>query len=116
VRTADSPAEGAVLARAPKARLFISYSRADLAFADRLDAALKSRGFESLIDRRDIAKFEDWWKRVEELIVRCDTIVLVISPDAAKTTSVCQHDLLSEACTRRLRGLTKFHRDGSIGT
>jgi hypothetical protein len=29
----------------PKARVFISYSRKDMAFADRLDAALKVRGF-----------------------------------------------------------------------
>ena len=28
-----------------KARIFISYSRKDIAFADRLDAALKTRGF-----------------------------------------------------------------------
>ena len=35
----------------PKARIFISYSRKDMAFADRLEAALKARGFETLIDR-----------------------------------------------------------------
>ena len=29
-----------------KAKVFISYSRKDIAFADRLDAALKGRGFE----------------------------------------------------------------------
>ena len=28
----------------PKARIFISYSRKDMAFADRLEAALKARG------------------------------------------------------------------------
>jgi hypothetical protein len=36
----------------------------DIAFADRLDAALKARGFETLIDRSDIYAFEEWWKRV----------------------------------------------------
>ena len=45
-----------------KAKIFISYSRRDLAFADRLDAALKARGFEPLIDRSEIYAFEDWWK------------------------------------------------------
>jgi len=38
----------------PKARIFISYSRKDMAFADRLEAALKARGFEPLIDRSEI--------------------------------------------------------------
>ena len=35
----------------PKAKIFISYSRKDLSFADRLEAALKARGFEPHIDR-----------------------------------------------------------------
>jgi hypothetical protein len=66
----------------PKARIFISYSRRDMAFADRLDGALKARGFEPLIDREEIYAFEDWWKRLQALINRSDTVVFVISPDA----------------------------------
>ena len=53
-----------------KARVFISYSRKDMAFADRLEAALKARGFKPLIDRTEIYAFEDWWKRIEALIAR----------------------------------------------
>ena len=45
---------------APTARVFISYSRKDMAFADRLEAALEARGFEPLIDRTEIYAFEDW--------------------------------------------------------
>ena len=67
---------------APTARIFISYSRKDMAFADRLEAALKARGFEPLIDRTEIYAFEDWWKRIEALIARADTVVFVLSPDA----------------------------------
>jgi tetratricopeptide (TPR) repeat protein len=65
-----------------KAKVFISYSRKDMAFTDRLEAALKARGFEPLIDRTDIYAFEEWWKRVEALITRADTVVFVLSPDA----------------------------------
>lgn len=68
-----------------KARVFISYSRKDMAFADRLEVALKGRGFEPLIDRTDIYAFEDWWKRIEALIGRADTVVFVLSPDAVKS-------------------------------
>ena len=53
-----------------------------MAFADRLDAALKARGFEVLIDRTEIYAFEDWWERIKALIGRADTIVFVLSPDA----------------------------------
>ena len=66
----------------PKAKIFISYSRKDMAFADRLEAALKARGFEPLIDRTEIYAFEDWWIRIEALISRADTVVFVLSPDA----------------------------------
>jgi Tol biopolymer transport system component len=65
-----------------KTKVFISYSRRDVAFADRLEAALKARGIEVLIDRSDIHAFEDWWKRIEALIVNADTVAFVLSPDA----------------------------------
>lgn len=58
-----------------KTRVFISYSRKDMAFADKLEAALKARGFQVLIDRQEIYAFEDWWKRIEALIGRADTVV-----------------------------------------
>jgi TPR repeat protein len=66
----------------PKAKIFISYSRKDMVFADRLEAALKARGFEPLIDRTEIYAFEDWWKRIETLIGAADTVVFVLSPDS----------------------------------
>jgi formylglycine-generating enzyme required for sulfatase activity len=68
-----------------KTKVFISYSRKDMAFADRLEAALKARGFEVLIDRQEIYAFEDWWKRIEALIGRADTVVFALSPDAVKS-------------------------------
>jgi hypothetical protein len=74
-----------------KARVFISYSRRDMAFVDRIEPALKARGFEPLIDRAEIYAFEDWWKRLQALIDRADTIVFVLSPDA-----VASHEAMRE--------------------
>jgi len=68
-----------------KTRVFISYSRKDMAFADGLEAKLKARGFEVLIDREEIYAFDDWWKRIEALIGRADAVVFVLSPDALKS-------------------------------
>jgi len=76
-----------------RAKVFISYSRKDLAFSDRLDAALKARGFEPLIDRTDILAFEEWWKRVEALIGRADTVVFVLSPDAVRAESIARKEV-----------------------
>jgi formylglycine-generating enzyme required for sulfatase activity len=68
-----------------KTRVFISYSRKDMAFADELEAALKARDFEVLIDREEIYAFEDWWKRIEALIGSADTVVFALSPDAVQS-------------------------------
>ena len=68
-----------------KTKVFISYSRKDMAFADRLEAALKERGFKPLIDREGIYAFEDWWKRIEVLIRQADTVVFALSPEAVKS-------------------------------
>jgi tetratricopeptide (TPR) repeat protein len=68
-----------------KARVFISYSRKDMAFADRLEAALKARGFEPLIDRSEIYAFEDWWRRIETLITRADTVAFILSPESVSS-------------------------------
>lgn len=65
-----------------RTKVFVSYSRKDMTFIDRLEAALEARGVEALIDRREIYAFEDWWKRVEALIVQADTVIFVLSPDA----------------------------------
>jgi hypothetical protein len=75
-----------------KARIFISYSRNDMAFADRLDEALNARGFEPLIDRTEIYAFEDWWKRIQALIVKADSIVFVLSPDSV-SSDICRREV-----------------------
>src|SRR5262245_22191292 len=67
-----------------KTRVFISYSRKDMAFADKLETALRARGFEVLIDREEIYAFEEWWTRIEALIGGADTVAFVISPEAVK--------------------------------
>jgi WD40 repeat protein len=84
----------------PKAKIFISYSRKDGAFTDRLEAALNRRGFESLIDRTEIYAFEDWWKRIEALIGGADTVVFVLSPDAV-TSDVARKEVAYAAALNK---------------
>src|SRR5262249_8512471 len=68
-----------------KLRVFISYSRDDLKFADQLDEALNACSFESLIDRHDISVGEDWKRRLGNLISEADTVVFVLSPSSARS-------------------------------
>jgi hypothetical protein len=74
-----------------KAKVFISYSREDLAFVERFGAALKARGIEPLIDQTEIGAFDEWWTRIETVIARADTFVFVISPDSV-ASGVCARD------------------------
>src|ERR1700686_2814611 len=75
-----------------KTRVFISYARKDIAFADRLDTALRLRGFEPLIDRRNIAHFRDWWDEIQRLIIKSDTGVFILSPDAI-ASALCNEEV-----------------------
>ena len=65
-----------------KIKVFISYSRKDLAFAERLVGALNARGFEAYLDKKDIAPGEPWQDRLAQLIRAADTVVFVITPDS----------------------------------
>ncbi len=74
--------------RGGKLKVFISYSRDDLAFADQLDASLQLGGFDTTIDRRGISGGEDWKARLSALIRDADTVVFVLSPSSAQS-EVC---------------------------
>src|SRR5262245_24797829 len=64
----------------PRLKVFISYSRADMAFADELVAGLEyDGGFEILIDRHAIHEGEAWRSRLGALIADADTIVFGLS-------------------------------------
>jgi hypothetical protein len=93
-RAADHAAASDVVSQeaTDKAKVFISYSRKDRAFADRLTIALKERGFAPLIDRTDIYVFEDWWQRIQNLIVQADTILFVLSPDSV-SSQTCKREV-----------------------
>src|SRR4051794_39362819 len=77
-------------------RVFISYSRADSNLVDSLSLALEARAIESLIDRRDIEKLEDWWMRIENLIASADAFVFVISPDSV-ASDICNKEVATAA-------------------
>src|SRR5215469_9561664 len=73
-------------------RVFISYSRDDLDFADQLDAALAACGFDCLVDRHGISGGEDWKRRLGNLISEVDTVVFVLSPSSARS-EICDWEV-----------------------
>ena len=77
---ADGPERG------DKLRIFISYSRDDMEFADQLEATLRLAGYLPTIDR-EISGGEDWERRLSELIGDSDTVVVVLSPSWVNSAS-----------------------------
>jgi TIR domain/WD domain, G-beta repeat len=75
-----------------KAKVFISYSRDDIDFADQLVAALEGTGFDPLIDRHSIPGGEDWKVQLRHMIVEADSIVFVLSPRSA-TSKLCEWEV-----------------------
>ena len=61
-------------------KVFISYSRKDTSFAQRLHEQLNAEGFEAYIDAHDIAPGEDWRLRLGGLIETADCVVFILSP------------------------------------
>src|SRR5262245_8749753 len=84
-----------------KLRVFISYSRDDLKFADQLDAALNACGFECSIDRQGISGGEDWKRRLGDLIRDADTVVFVLSPSSARS-EVCAWEVEEARLRKRI--------------
>jgi len=88
VETVSKPADGGSdgCPDLGRLKLFISYSRADLAFADELVGGLEiDNSFDVAIDRHSIIEGEDWKKRLGALIADADTIVFLLSPASAKS-------------------------------
>lgn len=60
--------------------IFISYSRRDSNFVDRLEAGLKASNFHTWVDRRDVEICQSWKKVLQDAIDRCDIALIVLSP------------------------------------
>ena len=76
-----------------KLRAFISYSRADTAFADELAVGLEyDGGFDVIIDRHAIQEGEAWKDRLGALILAADTVVFVLSPKSA-ASPICRWEV-----------------------
>ena len=70
----------------PSIKVFVSYARADLAFADQLVAALEAHDIAVRIDRRDLPFARQWQEELVEMVRWADTVLFIISPDAIGST------------------------------
>ena len=82
-------------------RLFVSYSRADLIFVEKLTQGLSEKGFLVDFDLADdgaqnvdtgISAEDEWWKRIKKQISACHIFVFVVSPSSIDS-KVCIEEL-----------------------
>lgn len=88
-------------ARTPM-KVFICYSRTDTDVTDQVVERLMSKGFEVLIDRRNLAFGRKWLRELGGLIEQSDTIIWMVS-DASINSRWCRWELgQTTAMSKRL--------------
>lgn len=75
---------------------FISYSRADSAFADRLMRDLEARGIPVWIDRQDIDGGAAWRASISQAIRSCRAFILILSPRSTQSGQVSKELSVAE--------------------
>src|SRR5258708_4472657 len=75
-----------------KLKVFISYARKDITFAQQIVAALESRGLAPKIDTRDLPKLEDWRRELLGFIREADAVVFIVSPNSI-SSPVCSWEV-----------------------
>ena len=68
--------------------VFISYSRTDSAFVDRLEATLQSRGFRTWVDRSEMRGGVDWLNQIQDALDQCQAVLVILSPVAVQSEYV----------------------------
>lgn len=66
-------------------QVFLSYSRKDLEFVEKLAGDLKKSGFEVWYDLSGLAGGAHWRREIETAIKNSQYIVVVLSPDSVES-------------------------------
>jgi WD40 repeat protein len=91
------------------ADVFISYSRRDKQFVERLNRGLEARGKDAWVDVDDIPASAQWLREIQEGIDASDAFLVVLSPDSLGSGECARE--VEHALDRRKRILPVVHRD-----
>ncbi len=89
--------------------VFISYSRRDKEFVERLHDALKAREYDVWVDWEDIPPSAEWFEEIRTGLSAADGFIYVISPHSV-SSEVCTREL-DRAVEQRKRILPILHRE-----
>jgi WD40 repeat protein len=91
-QTSDTLDNGGTPEPGAASRVFISYSRKDMAFARRLEEALEAAGRETWIDLEGIPLSAEWLREIQSAIEAADACVFILSPSFV-ASEVCRAEL-----------------------
>jgi hypothetical protein len=84
------------------AHFFISYSRQDAEFVDRLIQALEQFGFTTWKDVKAITGGDIWKAAISKAVRECDAFLIVLSPQAASSENVSKELAVATKHDRRI--------------
>lgn len=93
--------------------VFISYSRRDKHFVERLNQALEARGKDAWVDVDDIPVSAQWLREIQDAIDASDAFLVVLSPDSLASAECARE--VDLALDRRKRILPIVFRDVDPG-
>jgi hypothetical protein len=93
--------------------IFISYSRRDLDFAQRIVDALSEQHLDTWVDWKSIPKGEDWEQEIYRGIEQADAFLFLISPDSVKS-QMCNKEI-AHAIRNNKRILPILLREAKTG-
>lgn len=75
-----------------QANVFVSYSRRNKPFVERLYTSLRATNREVWVDWENIPVAVDWWQEIQLGIELADTFIFVLSPDSVQS-QVCRQEI-----------------------
>jgi TIR domain len=91
---------------------FLSYSRDDREFAFRLAEDLKTTGARVWLDQRNITPGERWDRAIEDALLNCTCLIVVLSPSSVRSVNVL--DEVSFALEKEKQIVPVLYRDCAI--
>lgn len=82
--------------------IFISYSRRDSEFVERLSVALERYGFPTWEDVKAIAGGDVWKAAISRAVRECDAFLIVLSPQSADSENVSKELAVATKHARRI--------------
>jgi hypothetical protein len=77
------------------AQIFVSYSRHDSEFVDKLIAELEKLGYSVWVDRQSIVGGEAWMASITEGIKQCQVYLIVLSPNSVASDNVARELMMA---------------------